>query len=165
MEGKERRKSCGALEKHPWIEEFCRQFPGDILYGEVFGNVQSLKYGARPNDVFFRAFDVMHGSEWREYEDWTQYLSEEKRVPVVFGGEFDFDMLVKLSDGPSLIPNANHIREGIVVRPIPKRTHEHLGRSPLEVSWEFLFREVLESGGSYTGKGIRSRFRERSLWE
>jgi RNA ligase (TIGR02306 family) len=122
-----------ALDAHPWIEEFCREFPGDILYGEVFGNVQSLKYGAGQNDVFFRAFDVLHNGEWREYDDWTAHLSEEKRVPVVFGGAFDFDMLVKLSDGPSLIPGANHIREGIVVRPIPERAHEHLGRVHLKL--------------------------------
>jgi RNA ligase (TIGR02306 family) len=122
-----------ALEAHPWIEEFCRKFPGDILYGEVFGNVQSLKYGAKPNDVFFRAFDVLHNGEWREYDDWTAHLSEEKRVPVVFGGPFDFNMLVKLSDGPSLIPGANHIREGIVVRPLPERIHEHLGRVHLKL--------------------------------
>jgi RNA ligase (TIGR02306 family) len=122
-----------ALAAHPWIEEFCRKFPGDILYGEVFGNVQSLKYGAKPNDVFFRAFDVLHKGEWREYDDWTAYLSEEKRVPVVFGGPFDFDMLVKMSDGPSLIPNANNIREGIVVRPIPERRDLHLGRVHLKL--------------------------------
>jgi RNA ligase (TIGR02306 family) len=122
-----------ALEAHPWIEEFCRKFPGDILYGEVFGNVQSLKYGAGQNDVFFRAFDVLRGSTWREYNDWTEYISSEKRVPIVFGGAFNFDMLVKLSDGQSLIPGANHIREGIVVRPIPERTHEHLGRVHLKL--------------------------------
>ena len=122
-----------SLESHPWIEEFCRQFPGDVLYGETFGNVQSLKYGAGPNDIFFRAFDVLHNGNWREYNDWTSFLSEEKRVPVVFGGPFDFDMLVKLSDGPSLIPGANHIREGIVVRPIPERIDLHLGRVHLKL--------------------------------
>ena len=71
--------------------------------------------------------------EWREYDDWTSFLSDEQRVPVVYGGSFDFDMLVKLSDGPSLIPGANHIREGIVVRPIPERRHEHLGRVHLKL--------------------------------
>jgi RNA ligase (TIGR02306 family) len=122
-----------ALKTNPWIEEFCRQFPGDVLYGEVFGNVQSLKYGAGPGEVFFRAFDVLRGSAWREYNDWTQYISADHRVPVVYGGAFDFDMLVKLSDGPSLIPGANHCREGIVVRPIPERIHEHLGRIHLKL--------------------------------
>ena len=131
-----------ALDRNPWIEEFCCQFPGDVLYGEVFGNVQSLKYGAGPGEVFFRAFDVMTGSSWREYDDWTQYISEENRVPVVFAGAFDFDMLVKLSDGQSLIPGANHIREGIVVRPIPERTAPHQGRVHLKlVSNSYLEKE------------------------
>ena len=121
------------LDRTPWIEKFCRRFPGDVLYGEVFGNVQSLKYGAGPGDVFFRAFDVLHGSEWREYDEWTQFIDEENRVPVVFSGPFDFDMLVKLSDGQSLIPGANHIREGIVVRPIPERNDPHQGRVHLKL--------------------------------
>lgn len=122
-----------ALAGNPWIEEFCRQFPGEVLYGEVFGSVQSLKYGSKPGEVFFRAFDVLRGSDWREYDDWTRFLPMEIRVPVVYRGPFDFDQLVKLSDGPSLIPGANHCREGIVVRPIPERTHEHLGRVHLKL--------------------------------
>lgn len=122
-----------ALAGNPWIETFCRQFPGDVLYGEVFGNVQSLKYGAQGTEVFFRAFDVLHGGEWREYDDWIQQVEECNRVPVVFAGAFDFDALVKLSDGPSLIPGANHIREGIVVRPIPERRDPHQGRVHLKL--------------------------------
>jgi RNA ligase (TIGR02306 family) len=122
-----------ALAAYPWIEDFCRKFPGDILYGEVFGNVQSLKYGAGQNDVFFRAFDVLRNGVWREYDEWTVYVAEENRVPVVFAGAFDFNMLIKLSDGPSLIPGANHMREGIVVRPIPERNDAHLGRVHLKL--------------------------------
>ena len=122
-----------SLGRNLWIEEFCRQFPGDVLYGEVFGNVQSLKYGAGPGEVFFRAFDVLRNGMWREYEDWTAYIAEGNRVPVVFAGEFDFDLLVKLSDGASLIPGANHCREGIVVRPIPERIDPHQGRVHLKL--------------------------------
>lgn len=121
------------LDRNPWIEEFCRANPGDVLYGETFGSVQSLRYGAGPGETFFRAFDVLRGSTWREYDDWSLQILECNRVPVVFAGAFDFDMLVKLSDGLSLIPNANHCREGIVVRPIPERTHEHLGRVHLKL--------------------------------
>jgi len=131
-----------ALEENKWIEEFCRSFPGDVLYGEVFGNVQSLKYGAKPQDVFFRAFDVLRNGEWLEYRDWTSCVMESGRVPVVYDGPFDFDALVKLSDGPSLIPGANHIREGIVVRPLPERRDDHLGRVHLKlVSNSYLEKE------------------------
>lgn len=122
-----------ALDAHPWIEQFCRAFPGDILYGEVFGNVQSLKYGAGPRDVFFRAFDVLRNGEWRNWNDWAGGLPINSHVPIVYQGPFDFDMLVKLSDGPSLIHTANHIREGIVVRPLVERRDEHLGRVHLKL--------------------------------
>lgn len=131
-----------ALKANPWIEEFCRKFPGDILYGEVFGNVQSLKYGAGPGEVFFRAFDVLHNGVWREWDDWTTGMLPSQVVPVVYRGPFDFDKLVSLSDGQSMIPAAPHIREGIVVRPIPERTHEHLGRVHLKlVSNSYLEKE------------------------
>ena len=122
-----------ALKANPWIEVFCRANPGDVLYGEVFGNVQSLKYGAGPGEVFFRAFDVLRNGVWREWDDWTPSLSPDCLVPVVFGGGFNFESLVKLSDGISLIPGADHIREGIVVRPIPERTDPHQGRVHLKL--------------------------------
>ena len=131
-----------ALAGNQWIEEFCRQFPGEVLYGEVFGSVQSLKYGAKPGEIFFRAFDVLRGSEWREYDDWTRFLPVEIRVPVIYRGPFDFDQLVKLSDGQSTIPGANHVREGIVVRPIPERNDPHQGRVHLKlVSNSYLEKE------------------------
>lgn len=113
-----------------------------MLYGEVFGNVQSLRYGATPRDVFFRAFDVLRHGVWREWDDWTQHVPASGRVPVVFGGPYSFDLLVKISDGKSLIPGADHMREGIVVRPIPERNHEHLGRVHLKlVSNSYLEKE------------------------
>ena len=122
-----------ALAGNPLIEEFCRQFPGEVLYGEVFGSVQSLKYGAGSGEVFFRSFDVLRNGVWREWDDWTRYLPSAMVVPVIFKGSFDFDTLVKLSDGSSTIPGANHCREGIVVRPIPERNHEHFGRVHLKL--------------------------------
>lgn len=122
-----------ALSENRWIEEFCRANPGDVLYGETFGNVQSLKYGAKSGEIFFRAFDVLRNGVWREWDDWTKGLIEWDVVPVVYRGPFNFDKLVGLSDGASLIPTAEHMREGIVVRPIPERTHEHLGRVHLKL--------------------------------
>jgi RNA ligase (TIGR02306 family) len=123
-----------ALDRNPWIEEFCRANPGDVLYGEVFGNVQSLRYGAGPGEVFFRAFDVLRNGEWRQIGEVIGCdLNLDQWVPVVYEGPFDFDALVKLSDGPSMIPGANHFREGIVVRPIPERIDPHQGRVHLKL--------------------------------
>lgn len=128
-----------ALVSNPWIEQFCLNFPDRVLYGEVFGNVQSLKYGAGPNDVFFRAFDVLKNGEWMDYDDWITDTPVSSWIPVIYRGPFDFDKLVALSDGDSLIPGAKHMREGIVVRPVKDRRDDHLGRVHLKlVSNRFL---------------------------
>jgi len=93
-----------------------------------------LKYGAGPGEVFFRAFDVLRNREYRQMCDIVGCdLNLDQWVPIVYEGPFDFEKLVELSDGPSLIPGANHIREGIVVRPIPERMHPHEGRVHLKL--------------------------------
>ena len=43
-----------AIEQNPWIAAFCENFPDLTVYGEVFGWVQDLKYGAQPGQIFFR---------------------------------------------------------------------------------------------------------------
>ena len=114
------------VDLYPWIEQVCRAFPGDVIYGEVFGNVQSLKYGATGTEVFFRAFDIFRNGEYLNYLDFECILGVDQRVPVLYRGRFDFDLLVTLSDGQSTL--ADHMREGIVVRPIIERRDDHVGR-------------------------------------
>lgn len=111
-----------ALVAHPWIEEFCRTYPDHVVYGEVFGQVQDLKYGAGPKDLFFRVFDVLspEGTFWN-HEQLEACFTEEQRCPVVYKGPFDFKELQKLALGDSLIPGANHLSEGIVIRPLKER--------------------------------------------
>lgn len=118
-----------ALAAHPWIEDFCRAFPDHVLYGEVFGQVQDLKYGAGPKDLFFRVFDVRApapdtssapGHFWT-HAQLEEAFTEEQRCPVVYKGPFNFKELQKLALGDSLIPGANHLSEGIVIRPLKER--------------------------------------------
>lgn len=54
-------------------------------------------------------------------------------VPIVDEKTFTFDELLKLADGPSLIPNANHIREGVVVEPLVPRFNDEIGRVKLKI--------------------------------
>ena len=58
---------------HPWkraadsdgrIESWCRAHPDVVLYGEVYGAVQSLKYGCNAGDVRFVAFAASEKGEW-----------------------------------------------------------------------------------------------------
>ena len=46
---------------------------------------------------------------------------------------FDLDAVLVLAEGNSLVPGANHMREGIVVKPIKERTDPEVGRVCLKV--------------------------------
>lgn len=112
--------------KNPWIKSFCEAHPEHVLFGEVFGQVQDLKYGAGPKDVFFRAFDVLDmtneiSPRWWSHGDLEMLFSEEQRCPVVYRGGFDFAHLKELSVGDSLVPRAKHLSEGLVIRPVQER--------------------------------------------
>lgn len=127
-----------ALRQNPWIEDFCRRFKGTTLYGEVFGQVQDMKYDARKNDIFFRAFDVWSGKQWENVADW---YGVEKVIPVpeLYRGRYDETTIRELADGKSTI--ASHIREGCVIRPIQERTDPQIGRVVLKlVSDDYLER-------------------------
>lgn len=117
-----------ALAQNPWIETACRAIDGGVVYGEVFGQVQDLKYGARQGQVFFRAFDVLIGNAWVPAAEHGAYLAPEHRAPVVYEGPLSFALLDTWADGRSLVPGADHIREGVVIRPRVERTHPEIGR-------------------------------------
>ena len=126
-----------AMESEPSIRAFCEGHPGHVLYGEVYGQVQSLKYGTKPGEVRFAAFDVLKpdGSWMAAWEG--RGLCEAWKVPCVplLSEEmpFHFDAICAMSDGPSLIPGANHYREGCVVKPLVERWHQDIGRVCLKV--------------------------------
>ena len=116
------------LDKNPWIKTFCMANPNHVLYGEIFGQVQDLKYGAGPKDVFFRAFDVLTSladenilGGWWDYERLEKHFTPEQLCPTVYKGPFDFEKMQELSLGDSKVPGAKHLSEGIVVRPTKER--------------------------------------------
>jgi RNA ligase (TIGR02306 family) len=128
-----------AIEQNPWIEEWMITNPELVLYGEVFGWVQKLKYGAKEGQLFFRAFDVMEGTEYWDSERFLEEMPEEYCVPSFGVMPYDFGKLQALADGPSLIKGANHLKEGIVIKPLKERKHWKLGRVMLKlVSNEYL---------------------------
>jgi RNA ligase (TIGR02306 family) len=117
------------IAQNPWIEEWCYANVGRVLYGETYGWVQNLKYGAKQGQLFFRAFDVMDGMEYMNVDQFmTSVPDEARRVPSFGVMPFDFEALQALADGLSTVPNAGNIREGIVVKPLVERKHWKLGR-------------------------------------
>jgi RNA ligase (TIGR02306 family) len=99
-----------------------------ILYGEVYGKVQSLNYGI-PGKIEFRAFDLLLDGcycDWRFFVDTVLSFGVE-RVPLVYEGPYSLDAIKQASVGESLVGGA-HMREGVVVKPVQERTDPKVGR-------------------------------------
>jgi RNA ligase (TIGR02306 family) len=126
-----------ALVQTPFIEEFCANNPNVILFGEVFGAVQDLAYGASKNQIFFRAFDMFDINE-RKFVDADRFIEmiDEygciEYAPILYRGPYSKEVVLAHTDGQSLIPGANHIREGCVVKTIKETTDPKLGRKILK---------------------------------
>jgi hypothetical protein len=56
-----------------------------------------------------------------------------KMVPVVYSGPYDAAKLKALAEGKSLVQDAKHIREGIVISSATERTVRGLGRAQLKL--------------------------------
>ncbi len=63
------------------------------------------------------------------------------RVPVLYRGPFNRDVLYEHTTGQTVIGNGAHLREGIVVTPVVERRHDRHGRVILKsVSGDYLTR-------------------------
>jgi len=119
------------------LDKKLRQAPDKVFYGEVFGNVQDLKYDAKKDELllcFFDVYDIGSGC----YVNW----SDAKKIiedigllpaPMLYEGPWSRDLL-PLSEGKSTI--ANNVREGFVVRPQQERFSEEVGRVILKMVGE-----------------------------
>lgn len=100
-----------------------------ILYGEVFGSkVQSLAYG-QSGATGFRAFDLLADGKYLDAGDFSALCARfgVPAVPVLYRGPYDLGMVKALSEGATTL-GADHIREGVVVRPALERTDPKVGR-------------------------------------
>ncbi len=144
----------GDLHWLPWTQPGVRQLLTEltlgqrgakraILFGEVFGRVQSLRYGL-DSGFGFRAFDLLIDGKYADAEQLAKLCTQfgVEQVPYVFSGPFNLKKIRELSDGPSLVPGADNIREGVVVKPVVERTDPKIGRVILKyVGDTFLFGE------------------------
>ena len=120
-----------ALKQNSWLEQFCGEHPELVVYGEVFGNVQSLKYGCGSGEYKIAVFDVLRETEWVGYDELRTW-DKLQLVPLIYRGKFDLESLKGMAEGPSTIPGANHTREGIVVKPMIER-YDMIGRVQLKL--------------------------------
>lgn len=146
-----------ALKQNPWIESFCRRYPGYVLYGELCPT-QKLKYGLTKDHYRVFAFDVLdtnqkpaHWLSMVELDelDWRRLaktctenagiLNEQFWVPTIFVGTYNPETIRSLASGPSMVEGAKHIREGIVIKPMDEKIDPRFGRVILKiVSPEYL---------------------------
>lgn len=115
-----------------------------VLYGEVYGQVQDLKYGV-PSGVKFIAFDAYDTTK-NKYLDRVEFVVLCVKLgiptaPALFIGEFG-KLKPELCNGASVLANGACIREGFVVRPLFERRDLKLGRVILKlVGEDYLLRK------------------------
>lgn len=128
----------------PTVTQYLGELPeGAVLFGEVYGQVQDLKYGVAAGEVKFRAFDCFDPvlGRYVDHDLLAGALPPHAMVPVLYDGPFDAEVIAKLAEEDSVVDGCGGIREGVVVRPAVERW-EHMGRVILKlVSQRFLLRK------------------------
>lgn len=124
-----------AFRNHPHLETFCKNHEGSIIYGEVYGKVGGFPYDT--NGVpKFRAFDILKGDDWLNPKDFI--LDSCFGLPIVPTIKMEWPLnkkeLIEMAEGQSLI--GNHVREGVVIKPMEERRHPKLGRVFLKLVGE-----------------------------
>jgi tRNA-binding EMAP/Myf-like protein len=129
-------------KQYPWIEEFCRKFPGYTLRGEVTPTQKGYAYGFETEKQFF-AFDVQREEgTYINKANLLKWMAIQRFVPVVYEGPYDAAKMKELAEGKSLVEGAKNIREGIVISSVEERTVRGVGRAQLKLkSLAFLEKE------------------------
>jgi RNA ligase (TIGR02306 family) len=105
-----------------------------IIYGELYGpGIQKLTYGV--DKLSFRAFDIMINGKYIDYSRFLAYC-QMYGVPtcteLYYGPYKNIDNIKTFADGNTTLPNASHIREGVVVKAATEDTHPDVGRKILK---------------------------------
>lgn len=127
------------------VEDAARTAKQVILFGEVYGSkVQNLAYGA-VGTLGFVAFDLLVDGKYVDAGAFAERCAKfgVPTAPVVYRGPFSVDAIRGVSSGRTTFAGADHIREGVVVRPAVERTDPKVGR----VILKYLGDEYLLSKG------------------
>lgn len=124
-----------AMRQLPGIEPMLAGNPAWTLYGEVYGSVQDLRYGAQKGEIRFAGFDLFDAGDaaWLAPDVAREIALRHgiPWVPLLFRGPLDKSAVAGFAEGASLLgPN---VREGCVVLPVRERTHPEIGRVQLKI--------------------------------
>jgi RNA ligase (TIGR02306 family) len=124
-----------ALANTPQIEAWCRAHESTILYGEVYGPVQELKYGLR--EPMFAAFAAAGMGEYFSLSTLYDSLAQWSvpRAPLLYKGPYDRALIATLGEQDSHIESApaGHMMEGVVIAPAIERRDDTIGRVALKL--------------------------------
>jgi len=123
----------------PAVEQYAEalaRHPNMVVYGEVFGQVQDLKYGVT-RGARFAAFDVWKREDgtWLDSSDALRFQADCGMTPVppLYVGQWSAG-LASHAEGRSTL--ADHVREGFVVKPEKERRSDEIGRVILKLHGE-----------------------------
>lgn len=141
-----------AAAAHGDLEAKLAAVPGIAVYGEIYGQVQDLKYGVAPSQgARFVAFDALDIKTRRylDYDDFVVLMNRLgiPRVPELFRGPWPdradaeaaggaesaaWQSMCALAEGTTILGGGANVREGFVARPVKERC-EHMGRVILKL--------------------------------
>lgn len=118
---------------NPWIEEWCKTNEDKILCGEVFGNVPNMRYGVEAGNRGFRVFDViLRDRKFMDNADLATEFDASKLAPVIYVGPIEGCNPKAMAEGQTTVPGANHVREGVVIKPAAEIWNPRIGRVALK---------------------------------
>lgn len=121
------------LSRTPALESFCRANPGVVVYGEIAGTTNCVKYCGENH---FAAFDILRDGRWLDFDVARELGCDLPWVPTLaYNYPYDFGTICELAEGGTTWDKATSkvIREGCVVKPIRERSDERIGRVCLKV--------------------------------
>lgn len=124
------------------LKESLKKYPNYALWGEIYSaSIQKgFDYGVpQAEGIRFAAFDVLDTTtnKYLDYDDFLAFC-EKIDVPVVpelYRGPWKPE-LIELAEGKTVMPGADHVREGFVAKPVKERFAEHFGRVILKLHGE-----------------------------
>ncbi len=124
-----------AVKELKWIEEWCREHEGYVLWGELTPTQGGFEYGSK--HVQFFVFDIRTpDGKWLDREhDEAGLLAQlmDYSVPILYQGPYDLEVIKKFVDGPSMVPLAKNIREGVVIKTATEKHKTGIGRCQMKV--------------------------------
>lgn len=121
------------LRENPELEQFCRNHPNYVVYGEVYGQIQNLTYNTKQGEIRFAAFDVMRPDGiFLDSDDFRATMEKHnvKCVPLIDAAlPFNIENIMEIAERNSIVPGAeSQISEGVVVKPLKERRDDRIGR-------------------------------------